>query len=122
MVGVTKMASSVSRRAARRAPNKAPIKGSSLSHGRPFSSCDRSRDKKPPNTSVWPECTLNSVTARRLRKAGPAASASVGSTELASTSMRACTAPSASIRGVICKDTPYGLNRVVPLPSLSVAR
>ncbi|KAG1530122.1 hypothetical protein G6F50_017527 [Rhizopus delemar] len=90
------------------------------SQGNPLTSSVFSRDRKPPITSVLPDRTLNSVDARRVRNAGPPATLSEESTELASTSIKDRMTPLRSMRGVMLSYTPYGLNSVVGLPRASV--
>ncbi|MNV21592.1 hypothetical protein D3C71_1125330 [compost metagenome] len=94
--------------------------GMFCNQGRPLISWPCSRDKNPPMTSVLPDLTLNSVEARRVRKAGPPATLRDVSTELASTSINDRITPFRSMRGVMLSDTPYGLNKVVGLPRESV--
>ncbi|MNO03283.1 hypothetical protein D3C81_2239380 [compost metagenome] len=57
-------------------------------------------------TSVFPERTLNSVDARRVRNAGPPGRLNEVSTELASTSISDRMTPFRSIRGVMFSETP----------------
>src|SRR3546814_8995531 len=86
--------------------NKWPRMGMSPKTGTLSTLRDSSRDRKPANTRVWPDCTLNSVAARRVLSDGPLGTDSELSTELTSTSMRERTAPLRSICGVMRNDTP----------------
>ena len=74
---------------------------------------------KPPNTSVCPDRTLNSVEAFLILSAGPPGTVIVVSTELTSISMRERIAALRSACGVMFNETPYFLNVVVDFPSLS---
>src|SRR5690606_15094355 len=117
--GVTIITSSVSLSCVRCVRNKWPSTGICDKPGRPSLLLEDSRDKKPANTNVCPERTLNSVAARRVFNGGPPGGLNDGSTELTSTSMLERTMSLRSICGVMRRDTPYGLNSVLVLPLAS---